>query len=455
LYEGQYLHILSFVEGQLLRAVLGQKVADGLAFAPPAITRRDVRLSAIPHKARAVIGMRRSGKTSFLHQVLADRLAAGVPRAVLVPFNFEDERLAGLQASQLHWILEEYYVRVPELRGRRPVTFFFDEIQSVPGWETFVRRILDEELAEVFVSGSSARMLSREVATSLRGRATETVIFPFSFRESLRHRGAEPDERPALYAKAKRSALERAFRDYLVAGGFPEAQGLAAADQVELLQGYVDVCILRDVVERHGVTNVVALRRLVRHLLSAPAAPFSVHKFTNDLRSQGVAISKDLVHEMLAHLQDAFLVRVVSMATSSERQRNVNPRKVYPVDPGLIPAFDRSGKANTGHALETAVLVELERRGGEVAYIRTPEGHEVDFLWTARDGKRRLVQVADDLTARETRDREFGALESARPQHRGASALLLTGSAIDTELALADAPRGVEVRTAWEWMLER
>ncbi len=441
------------MEGQL-RDIIRQKVADALAFEPPPLTRRDVRLPGIPRKARAVVGMRRAGKTCFLHQCLADRRAAGAPREAQIYFSFEDERLAGLEAAQLSWVLEEYYTRCPQFRDRRQVTFFFDEIQVVPGWETFVRRILDSEKVEVFVSGSSAKMLSREVATALRGRATETVIYPFSYREVLGHQGIEAPEDSKFVPKAQRSRLERAFLDYLASGGFPEAQGLSAGDRVNLLQGYVDACVFRDVVERHGVTNVVALRRLVRQLLGAAGGRFSVNKFYNDLRSQGVAVSKDSLHEMLAHLEDAFLVRRVPLATDSERRRQVNPAKAYPVDPALIAAFDRSGKANLGHALETAVLLELERRDCGASYVDTPGGFEVDFLSREPDGKRTLVQVSADLSDKSVRDREFRALADALPSHRGAKALLLTLTGTDVQLARADAPAGVTVRAAWEWMLE-
>ncbi len=437
-----------------MREVIRQKIADAVVQKPFPLTRRDARLPDIPRKARAIIGMRRSGKTYFLQQCLSDRLAAGAPREALVYFSFEDDRLAGMQSEHLDWVLEEYFARCPEFRDQRQVTFFFDEIQVVPGWETFIRRMLDTENVEIFVSGSSARMLSREVATALRGRATETVIFPFSFREYLRHHDVEIPTRPSFVAKASRSRVERSFNDYLDVGGFSEAQHLATADRIILLQSYVDTCIFRDVVERHGITNVVALRRLVRQLLGAAASRFSVNKFYNDFRSQGIAVAKDALHQMLAHLEDAFLVRVVSMATNSERQRQVNPRKIYPVDAALIPAFDRSGRANTGHALETAVLIELERRGCEVAYVISPGGLEVDFLAVEPGGRRLLVQVAADLTDPATLEREFQALSDALLEYRRTTALLLTLTASDVRAAQATAPANIAVRTVWEWMLE-
>lgn len=126
------------------------------------------------------------------HQIRWERLDRGVPRERLPYINLEDERLAGFSVKDFSVLLEEYYRRFPALRGREAVTLCFDEIQAVPGWERFVRRLLDTEKVEVFVSGSSAALLSREIATSMRGRAWEVALFPFSFEEYLRHHGHVP-----------------------------------------------------------------------------------------------------------------------------------------------------------------------------------------------------------------------------------------------------------------------
>lgn len=181
--------------------------------------------------------MRRAGKTSLLWQILADRLAQGTPREGLLYFSFEDERLAGIQAKDLDTLVEEYYRLFPEWRDHQRATFFLDEIQVVPGWEIFARRLLDSEKVDLFLSGSSARLLSREVATSMRGRAMEAVVLPFSFRESLRHAGREPRKDSAHLTKAQRSSLDKALLAYLEQGGFPEAQGVDVRNRVELLRG--------------------------------------------------------------------------------------------------------------------------------------------------------------------------------------------------------------------------
>jgi uncharacterized protein len=440
---------MSFMESQF-REIIRQKIVDALAAPPPALTRRDVRLPAVPRKALAVIGMRRAGKTTFLWQLLADRLAKGTGRQGLLYFSFEDERLAGMTARDLNLVVEEYYRLNPEWRDRRRASFFLDEIQFVPGWESFARRLLDSEQIDLFLSGSSARLLSREVATSMRGRAVEAVVYPFSFREHLRHHRREPDTTPGRLTKAQRSSLEKDLSGYLAAGGFPEAQGLNLRDRNELLRGYVDVALLRDVIERHAVSHPVALRWMVRQLLGNAAGSFSVNKFHGDLKSQGIPVAKDTLHSYLAYLEDAFLVRMVSIATDSERRRMVNPRKVYPIDPGLIPLFDRSGKANLGHALETCVLLELDRRGAEVGYVHTANGYEVDFLARHPEGREELIQVCASLDDPATRAREIRALLEAARQHPRASLHLVS---LDIPAAF-DIPAEITVDAAWNWLLQ-
>jgi uncharacterized protein len=434
-----------------VRGRLVEKLADSLTAAPPKLTPRLIHGPvSLPGKATAVVGMRRAGKTTFLHQLRQERLARGAALDRLPYINFEDEQLAELTADQLHILLEEYYRRYPALRQRETVTWCFDEIQVVSGWERFIRRVLDSEQVEIFLSGSSAALLSRELATAMRGRAWEVVIYPFSFEEYLRHHGhAVPNLAKFLTAR-ERSALERDFLEYLSAGGFPEVQALDAPTRHRLLRDYVDVVMLRDVMERHKMSNVAGLRWLVRHLLGNAAAMFSVEKFYAALRSQGLSISKDTVHQLLGHLEDCFLVRTVWMESGSERQRMVNPRKAYPVDPGLIPVFDRTGRANLGHALETTVLVELERRGFTVTYVRTPEDHEVDFMARSATGEAELIQVCADPRDSQTLERELRSLEEASRYYPDAVQRLLT---LTRDTIPHKIPRGIFVQPAYEWLL--
>ncbi len=433
------------------RHVLAEQIAGSLRASPPSHTpRRVYGLTHFPGKATAVVGMRRAGKTTFLHQLRQEFMTAGASLSRAPYVSFEDERLAGLDGRHLDFLLDEYQRLTAAEPGDPPAMWCFDEIQLVSGWERFVRRLLDTEAVQVFVTGSSAALLSREIATALRGRAWQVLMHPFGFDEALRHKGTEIPERMKGLPRDERVRFERAFTTWLVAGGFPEAQGLDTAPRHQLLRDYVDVAVLRDVVERHGVGNVTGLRWLVRQLLGNAGGLFSVEKFHGALKSQGIAIARDTVHQLLGYLEDCFLVRVVWMESNSERQRMVNPRKSYPVDPGLIPVFDRTGRANIGHALETAVFIELERRRHEITYVRTGQGYEVDFLATSADGRRELIQICADASDPDTAKRELRALEAAGQQFPDAGMRLLTL----TRDGMPDTlPDGVVAQPAWIWML--
>jgi predicted AAA+ superfamily ATPase len=210
--------------------------------------------------------------------------------------------------------------------------------------------------------------------------------------------------------------------------------------------------MLRDVVERHQVANVTALRFLVRHLLANAGSPFSVQKIHNFLTTQGMPVAKNTLHDLLAHLEDAFLVRTVWMEASSERQRMVNPRKAYPIDTALIALYDRTGRANLGHALETLVLLELERRRSAITWVRTPAGYEIDFLARHADGRHELIQVCADASDPETAERELRALTDAAAVFPQAICTLITLHQTGfPKLAL---PAKTRVVTAWQWLLE-
>ena len=438
------------MEGQEARAaVIETLIADFQEREIPRVTPRSLALPSLPGKADVVVGMRRSGKTWFLYQQIGDLLAQGIDRSRLLYLNFEDERLLPLEMSDLSRIPEAFYRRFPASR-EHPCWFFFDEVQNVPGWEVFVRRLLDTEKVSLILTGSSARLLSREIATSLRGRSLATEILPFSFAEALRHEGVEPPAAWPPGARA-RSLLEHRFERYLETGGFPEVQAIPRDLRVRVLQEYVDVVIFRDVVERHGVENLQALRYLERSLLASPAGRFSVSKLFNDLKSQGVKVGKDTLYENLAHLEDSFLLFTLPVASPSVRVRQVNPRKCYPVDPALSSALSFRASEDLGHLLETVVYLELRRRGRSLGYVMTRSGYEVDFLAEHTDGSRELIQVCADLGTASTRQREIRALEEGLRETACETATVITLR----EEGLAEAEgRKVRIVPAWRWLVE-
>ncbi|HWO21672.1 MAG TPA: ATP-binding protein [Kofleriaceae bacterium] len=402
-----------------------------------------MKLPWLPRKVDAIVGMRRAGKTWLMFQRMRELVEAGTPREDLLYINFEDERLGEVTSAHLSKIVEAHYRRNPEGRSR-PGALFFDEIQLVDGWERFVRRLVDTGAAHVCVTGSSAKLLSREIATSLRGRSLATELFPFGLVEVLEHRGIEVEPRPAANV---RSTIEHAASEYLRRGGFPEVQLLDEPTRVRVLQSYLDVAILRDLIERHQIANSVALRRFVRQLMNAPASLFSVHKLYDDLKSQGLTVSKDSLHAWLDHIQDAFVFFAVPIHTSSERARQVNPRKMYAVDPGLVTACARRGSADVGHLLEIAVFVELRRMTPELSYARTASGYEVDFVTPSG-----LVQACASIDDPATREREVRALREAMSTLGYEDATIVTLTT-DEEIRVDEGT--IRVVPLWRWAIER
>lgn len=430
--------------------MLRLKLQEALSAPVPQTTARSIRLPKLANKALAVVGVRRGGKTSFLYQNMAQRYAAGAAQGTQILISLEDERLVGMTSEDLGWLLDQHKSQVPALRAGDRRTVYLDEVQVVPGWETVVRRLLDAHDADVFVSGSSAKLLSREVHTSLRGRAMEVLVHPFSFREALRHADLEPSGHWQELNTSERATLESALNSYLKVGGFPEAQGSEDIHRIPLLKGYVDLMVFRDVVERHAVSNIEALRCLQRHLLASPAAPFSVSKFYRDLRSQKVAVGEETLYTLLGHLEDAFLIRQVFMHTESERQRQRNPRKMYPIDTGLFPIYERAGRENRGAALETAVMLELERRGYTVGWVRAGTDLEVDFHAESHVFSPLLIQVSLETSADATWDREVRALQAAAAEHPEARTLLLT---LDPTPPPRVLPGRLEWQSVAQWLL--
>lgn len=185
-------------------------------------TTRHLQIEAVPGKASICIGVRRGGKSTFMFQLMQQLLDRGIPRQNILYLNFFDDRLHALQQDGLGVILEAYYSLYPEKKNTEKLYCFFDEIQAVSGWEPFVDRLIRTEKCQVYITGSSARMLSKEIATQMRGRALSWEIFPFTFQEFLDHKGVE--SKGPLSTK-KRLFIQKMFEEYWQTGGFPEVAG--------------------------------------------------------------------------------------------------------------------------------------------------------------------------------------------------------------------------------------
>ena len=299
----------------------------------------------------------------------------------------------------------------------------------------------------VCITGSSSKLLSSEIATSLRGRSLTTEIFPFSFKEFLDFRKVSPGSARRFGSKS-RAVLQNMFGLYVQIGGFPEVQDLDEELRRQVLRNYLDVVILRDVVERYSVSNTGALRTLIRHVMSAPATRFSVNKFYHSLKSQGISCTKNSLYDFLEYLSDAFLVYQAPIYARSERVRRVNPKKIYVIDPGLLAAMSYHITGDQGAVLENLVFMHFRRNGVNPEYYLTKSGAEVDFVVSSEGEKdRQLIQVCWDITAPETRKREVAGLLEAMKELGLKKGKIVTW--LDEDLS----DERIEILPAWKWLL--
>jgi predicted AAA+ superfamily ATPase len=436
-------------------ALIERLIADFEQRPLPQTVEREIRLPMMERKADTLIGMRRSGKTYLMFDAMRRLLKAGIPRHRMLYLNLEDERLANPTVATLDAALETFFRLHPQSRALRSY-LFLDEIQVVAGWERFIRRVLDTEDVQVVLTGSSAKLLSTEVASSLRGRGMAVEVLPYSLREAARAAGIDSSSRPP--GSRRRSELAGHAVTYLTHGGFPEVQQANEFDRTQVLQDYVELVVLRDVVERHGATSLAVLRHLVRALFAANAKGFSISKLHGALRSQGVKVGKQTLLEYLDHLADAYLCFLVAIRSRSAKQRVVNPRKVYAVDPGLAAAMTSGGATNIGALLENTVYLELRRRYGRLAddaitYYRSPSGFEVDFVVEAvgRRSGPELIQVCASLSDPETSARELRALDEAMLDLGLRSATIVT---LHEEKTLETRAGTVRIEPLWQWALQ-
>jgi hypothetical protein len=371
---------------------------------------RRLSLAAVPGKASVCVGVRRSGKSTYLFQIMQRLLAGNIPRQNILYLNFFDDRLHGLQGHELGLVLEAYHSLYPQKINTETVFCFFDEIQAVPGWESFVDRLLRTEKCEVYLTGSSSRMLSKEIATQMRGRALSWELFPFSFREYLAYRKIEAD---GELSTKRRLLVQSAFDDYWETGGFPETVGLNRRLRVMTHQEYFHAVLFRDLIERHDAAHPKAVCDLAHRLIADIASFHTVNRLTNGLKALGHKVPKSAVTEYLSWFEDAYFLFSVRLFDASLARSLVNPKKIYCVDHALVNSVSSGILNNTGHLLENLVYLGLRRIRREVFYYKTKTGREVDFILSPNKRPRTLIQVCETLAEPRTKQREIAALAEA------------------------------------------
>lgn len=400
---------------------------------------REARFPNAPGKIKVAIGMRRSGKTYFFYQQILKMLQEGVDRTAILYLNLEDDRLLPLEEQKLAQLVEAFYALYPENHERK-CYLFLDEIQNVQNWPIVIRRLHDSKNAEIFLTGSSAKLLSKEIATNLRGRSLAVEIWPYSFHEYLKAKKISIDR--ALFDKKTLDKLSQQFHHYLSEGGFPEITAFDPDVKQKTLQEYLDVAIYRDLIERHQIKNPSIIKYMILSMMHNVGKPFAINKFYNDLKNQGYAISKDQLYQYVEHIEDAFLAFAVPIYDPSIRKVHSNPKKIYAIDTGMARALTLEYEKDFGRLFENVVYLDLRRSGYKVNYYLTQERYEIDFLAQTPQGKKKLFQVVWNMQDAKTQEREERALQAGMKQ------LKIEGSIVTLESYLRQGLEAVAFQSA-------
>ena len=393
---------------QILRGEFFEKITDLTG-----LVKRDAKFPDTPSLIKVAIGMRRTEKTTFLFQKVLELVKNGVDRQQILYLNCEDDRLQPLTTQKLSQYIDAFYDLYPENFSRK-CHLFFDEIQNVDGWPSIIRRLHDTKNIELYLTGSSAKFLSKEIATNLRGRSLAVEIWPFSFREYLRSKSIS--ETSEFFDAKRKAEIRKVFQSYLSEGGFPGVLGLNADDRHSMLQDYLQVAVYKDVQERHNVHNTAALKAAIQLMIHNVARPFSTNKLFHLLRDQGLTVSRETLYDYADYIQDAYLAFFVPLYSFSMRKTLVNPKKLYAIDPGLVRATTLDYERDLGRLFENIIYLDLRRLGYTVSYFLTEKRLEVDFIVQSPRGERKLLQVAWKIETDEVKERELRALDAAKEE---------------------------------------
>lgn len=373
---------------------------------------RQIEIPLNVPKVVSIIGPRRAGKTSLCLQTIR-QLRLKTPSNLINYINFEDDRLYPLQLKDMDSLIQAYYELFPENRNST-VYFFLDEIQEVNNWEKFVRRLLDTENCRIYITGSSSTLLSREISTTLRGRTLTYEVFPLSFSEFLNFKHIRVNSNTS---KGK-AQIQNALDNYITQGGFPELIFLEKNYHRQIISEYINLLLYKDLVERFNVKSPSLLKYLLKYTLNNISTLLSVNKIYNDLKSQGFSIGKNTVYEYLTYLEETFALHRVQRSSKSERQKSINPDKIYTIDTAF--KYNMTGNADQGRVLENIIYLELRRHGFNLCYWKGNQ--EVDFYVE----NKYLINVCLDMTNIDTKQREFNGINEAMSKTIFEKAFIIT-----------------------------
>lgn len=386
-----------------------------------------------------LVGIRRAGKSYLLIQRIHELLKEGVSEDHILYVNFEDERLLEMTAAELHLLLE---VQSEFAKDHKVTHVFLDELQNVTGWEKFVRRLADSKY-HVYVTGSNAKMLSREIATTLGGRFMMRVVYPYDFSEYLMALGIDGSPRKQLTMKGK-AAISSTFDAYLESGAFPEL--IDVQSKRMYLNNIYQTIYLGDIIARNGIGNEFAVRLLLKKIAESVCHPLSYSRLTRIVTGSGLAIGKMTVIKYVSYMQDSYLIFSIQNIMGKLVDRETTP-KYYFMDTGLLQLLVLDGVTA---ALENLAAIELVRRYGMDQVYYYERNIEVDFYIPE---KKMAVQVCYFLhQSEETLEREVGGLLKLNDFMKGQSLYILTYS--EEEEIERDGVT-IHVLPMWKWLLEK
>ncbi len=384
-----------------------------------------------------ITGVRRSGKSTLMKQYIKRMIDRGEDKRNFLYLNFEEPKF--IDELSVEFLIDAFDAYLEIVQPTDTPNIFLDEIQHIEGWERFVRALHEKRGANIFVSGSSAKLLSKELGTALTGRHIDIHVFPLSFREFLEFNNLKLETK--LDIVTNKLKIRQMMRNYLSSGGFPLVVLLDG--KTDVLREYFNDVIIRDIAERHKVTKIDKLRSLAKYYLTNVGAPASFRKIANF-----TGISPNSVERYSDHLSDAYMIFFVKRFSYSLKEQEVNPRKVYAIDQGLRNTVSFKFSEDLGKLYENTVFLKLYRADGDVYYYNGK--NECDFLVMKGGEVTQAIQVCYSLTE-QNRKREVAGLLEAMDEFNLSEGMIITD---DVETVEMHGGKSVRFVALWKWLLD-
>ena len=345
-------------------------------FSLPEIIERELEVPLDSKKIVTIYGPRRSGKSFYFYSLVNKLLASGVTKDRILYISFEDDRILPLSSENMNDLIEGYFELYPDNK-KNEIFLFFDEIQKIQDWEVFIRRIYDKEKAKIFITGSSSKLLSREIATALRGRSLSFPLYPLNFREFLKFKNESPDKN-FEYTSA-RFKLKKLLDEYLEFGMFPE---VVLTENINLknniLKEYFDLLVYRDLVERFNIKNLDLLKDILKYLFTNIISLFSVNSYYKSVK-QIMPASRETIYEYMSNIKETEYFYTLPRFSYSLKEQKVNLHKVIALDNGLRNRVSFKFSKDLGKLAENMVGSILARDNKDNLYYWQNK-KEVDFV---------------------------------------------------------------------------